>query len=570
MRDLRQLQDEYDKKTRDAAEKRAKEQVEVEKRIADLKAGLLADETERRIQQLMAAAEKEKATAKGTAEQVAEQRKLIEAKLAVDVAEVRRAAAQKAGLAELEVEKMTSELIKNQFDRKNAEIDIAAKEAKLKLLATDKDYAVKSALIDKKALADHKANDQERVDYHQQVLDKIAAMEEETAQLTRAQKLKGEGVTKKDRKEAAAQELAEKMGKLNKEEQAEQESLARQLEDGLISTEEFEQAQSELFANSRAKRKDLNDQFADDEKNRWKSDFAEQMGYMSEKIQFAADLFKDFSDIQLKKEEVDKKKRLASLEAEYKAGKISKEGYEAAKSEIEANYDAKTRQIKKEAAEKEKVANIAKAVIQTAVNVVEAFPNPFQIAAAAALGAFQIGKIVATPIPEFEKGGFFGRAARSVKQYATGGRINPKAGVADVGQRHSGGGIKMVDGATGQHLGEWERGEAYMILSRDTYANNKHLVDELIDTSLHRGGAPVRQREGYYEDGGVYGSAPATSSTTAAGNGGQELVQAVNRVENAIKALPAWVRIHWDQDDTAAVEQLLQERAVDRAAGQVR
>jgi hypothetical protein len=50
----------------------------------------------------------------------------------------------------------------------------------------------------------------------------------------------------------------------------------------------------------------------------------------------------------------------------------------------------------------------------------------------------------------------------------------------------------MVDGATGEHLGEWERGEPYMILSRDTYANNKHLVDELIDTSLYRGraGAP--------------------------------------------------------------------------------
>lgn len=44
------------------------------------------------------------------------------------------------------------------------------------------------------------------------------------------------------------------------------------------------------------------------------------------------------------------------------------------------------------------------------------------------------------------------------KQYATDGRINAKAGVADVGQRHSNGSIRMVDGATGEHLGEWERG----------------------------------------------------------------------------------------------------------------
>jgi hypothetical protein len=566
LRDLRQLQDEYDKNE----EKRAKERADVEKHIADLRAAQIPDETTRKIAQLTAAAEREKAVVKGTAEQINEQRLLLDKKLAADILEVRREATLKAGLAELEVEKMNSVLIKNQFDRKNAEIDIAAKEAKLKLLATDKDYAVKSGLIDSKALADHKANEDERVDYHQQVMDKIADMEEETAQLTRVQKLRGEDVTKQDRKDAAAQELAEKVGAVNKKEQAEQEGLVRQFENGLITAEEFEQAQSELFANSRAKRKELNDQFAEDEKSRWKSDFAEQMGYMNEKIQFASDLLKDFSDIELKKEEVNKKKRLASLEAEYKAGRISKEGYEAAKSEIETNYDAKTRQIKKEAAEKEKVAKIAQAVITTAVNVVEAFPNPALMAAAGVLGALQVGKIVATPIPEFEKGGFFGRAARSVKQYATGGRINAKAGVADVGQRHSGGGIRMVDGATGQHLGEWERGEAYMILSRDTYANNKHLVDELIDTSLHRGGAAVRPREGYYEDGGTFGGSPAPSSTTAAGNGGQELVQAVNRVENAIKALPAWVRIHWDQEDDAMIEQRLGDRADDRAAGEVR
>jgi hypothetical protein len=567
---IRKLDEDYQKKQLAEAEKHAKEQVEVEKRIADLKAGLLTDETEKRIQQLTAAAEKEQATAKGTAEQVAQQRQLIEQKLAADVLEVRRAATVKAGLAELEIEKMNSELIKNQFDRKNAEIDIAAREAKLKLLATDKDYAVKSGLIDSKALADHKANEDERVVYHQQVMDKIADMEEETNQLNRARKLRGEGVTKQDRKDAAAQELAEKMGRLNKEEQAEQDSLAKLLEDKLITTEEFEQAQSALFANSRAKRKELNDQFADDEKNRWKSDFAEQMGYMNEKIQFASDLLKDFSDIELKKEEANKKKRLASLEAEYKAGRISKEGYEAAKSEIETNYDAKTRQIKKEAAEKEKVAKIAQAVITTAVNVVEAFPNPALMAAAGVLGALQVGKIVATPIPEFEKGGFFGRAARSVKQYATGGRINPTAGVADVGQRHSGGGIRMVDGATGQHLGEWERGEAYMILSRDTYANNKHLVDELIDTSLHRGGAPVRPREGYYEDGGTFGGSPAAPSTTSARADGQELVQLLRETRDAIRALPSRQYIGWDQDDTAEIEQRLNERIEDRTAGQVR
>lgn len=97
-----------------------------------------------------------------------------------------------------------------------------------------------------------------------------------------------------------------------------------------------------------------------------------------------------------------------------------------------------------------------------------------------------------------------------------GGRINPTAGVAGVGQCHSGG-ICMVDGATGQHLGEWKKGEAYMILSRDTYADNKHLVDELLDTSLYQCGAPVHLESGYYEDGSIFGSSSSAPAATGTG-----------------------------------------------------
>lgn len=163
-------------------------------------------------------------------------------------------------------------------------------------------------------------------------------------------------------------------------------------------------------------------------------------------------------------------------------------------------------------------------------------------------------------------------AWRGVKEYARGGRINANAGVADMGQRHSGGGIRMVDGATGEHLGEWERGEAYMILSRDTYANNKHLVDELIDTSLYRGGAPVRRQPGYFEDGGTFATAGNKAIGAVAGGASQELVQAVERVEDAVRALPSRIRavIDWSQDDTANVEDALSERAVDRVQGEVR
>ncbi len=127
----------------------------------------------------------------------------------------------------------------------------------------------------------------------------------------------------------------------------------------------------------------------------------------------------------------------------------------------------------------------------------------------------------------------------------------------------------MVDGATGEHLGEWEKGEAYMILSRDTYANNKHLVDELIDTSLYRGGAPVRPKPGYFADGGVGGTG-AVPSVAGASASGQELIRAVERVEDAVRALPSRQYIGWDQTDTAAIELELNYRAQDREHAAIR
>jgi len=340
-------------------------------------------------------------------------------------------------------------------------------------------------------------------------------------------------------------------------------------------------------------KEDLENEYAGRTRERDKATIAFTLEQTSAAIQMVAAFEKIGTDKQLAKIDKDKAARLAKLEAEYKAGTVSKETYEAQKASIEQNYDEQTRQIKKRAAQKEKELNVAQAIIQTALSVVKASPNVPLMIAAGLTGAASIAKIIATPIPEFEDGGVFGaskpkpglakrvgRAAseawRGVKEYATGGRINARAGVADVGQRHSGGGIRMVDGATGEHLGEWERGEAYMILSRDTYANNKHLVDELIDTSLFRGGAPVRPRPGYFEDGGVVGGKVPASTGTAASSQ-DYLVQAVNRVEaavqearDAVQALPSRQYIAWEMDDTAQLEQRLDERVDDRNRGAIR
>jgi len=571
LRDLHQLDEEWAKKQKDAAEKRAKEQADVEKKIADLRAAQIPDETERKIAQLNAAAEREKAVAKGTAAQIDEQRKLIEQDRVAQELRLRQEGAQKAGLAELDVQKLYNALIVDEFDRKDGEIIIAHQEALLKLDKTDANYNEKVLLLDNAKTDALIANDGRRVAKHQEVVDALAAIDRNEA-LEAAQRSKAQG----DLFDTKRDEAAKKARDLQKE--ALQAQYDADMANANLTADQKRIKKAEFDAAMRKIDVEYLDWSKMTEEQRRDFAFAITQTY----VQDIADLFKISSDKELAKLEKDKTKRLAALDAEYKAGKISKEAYEAQKSDIEANYNEKTRVVKKEAAEKEKQANIAQSIIAGVLAVIKA-GGPFTPTGAltAIAAGLATAKIIATPIPEFEKGGIWGRAARTVQQsvgqawrgvkhYATGGRINARAGVADVGQRHSGGGIRMVDGATGQHLGEWERGEAYMILSRDTYANNKHLVDELIDTSLHRGGASVRRQQDYYEDGGTFGSSPAASTQATAGNGGQELVQAINRVEAAIKMLPAWVRIHWDQDDTAAVEALLNERAEDRAAGQIR
>ncbi|KOY86050.1 hypothetical protein AD998_07730 [bacterium 336/3] len=75
-----------------------------------------------------------------------------------------------------------------------------------------------------------------------------------------------------------------------------------------------------------------------------------------------------------------------------------------------------------------------------------------------------------------------------------------KGAMVPQGSSHAQGGISLIDNSTGMHLGEMEGGEPIMILSKATYANNKSIVDALLDSSLHRAGAPVYKR---FAEGGI-------------------------------------------------------------------
>ena len=57
----------------------------------------------------------------------------------------------------------------------------------------------------------------------------------------------------------------------------------------------------------------------------------------------------------------------------------------------------------------------------------------------------------------------------------------------------------MIDSKTGNKVGEMEGGEPYMILSKETYKNNRELINSLLNNSLHRGGEKVEwMKPGYY------------------------------------------------------------------------
>jgi len=145
-------------------------------------------------------------------------------------------------------------------------------------------------------------------------------------------------------------------------------------------------------------------------------------------------------------------------------------------------YQRKVTQMDKELAEKEralrikqfqqqKLTSIAKAtanVAEAVTAMLKAGPIAGQILAgiAAAIGIAQIAIIAKQKPPSYGKGGFIANGAS-----------------------HAQGGIKLVDSTTGRIRGEIEGGEP--ILSRDTYRNNKPLVDALVYNSMRRGGAPL-------------------------------------------------------------------------------
>ncbi|MFK5893728.1 MAG: phage tail tape measure protein [Pseudomonadota bacterium] len=139
------------------------------------------------------------------------------------------------------------------------------------------------------------------------------------------------------------------------------------------------------------------------------------------------------------------------------------------------------------------------ALFQTAINTAAAAMSAFN----SVVGIPYVGPILA-PIAAAAAIAFGVAQMAEIKSENYGSYA--KGGIAQ-GSSHSEGGIHMIDSKTGKKVGEMEGNEPYMILSTETYKNNRELVDSLLDSSMNRGGAQVDwMQPGYFPHPDVSGT----------------------------------------------------------------
>lgn len=179
--------------------------------------------------------------------------------------------------------------------------------------------------------------------------------------------------------------------------------------------------------------------------------------------------------------------RLQALRKDLDTTKSSATEAANTKDRINKEYAAKELAIKKQAFERDKKLNIANAIIAGAMASLRAlasggFPLGLVFAAiTAGLAAVQIGMISSQQF-QGAKGGVFKNAG-----VAQGSLHGAKYGDA---------GIQLIDRVTGREVGEIEGNEPVMVLSRNTYSNNKPIIDKLLHSSLYRNGEPIMARSG--------------------------------------------------------------------------
>lgn len=196
----------------------------------------------------------------------------------------------------------------------------------------------------------------------------------------------------------------------------------------------------------------------------------------------------------------EKDTQLKSWKEKYDKGLISKEDYEEKIDDVNQQALEREHEAKVKAWKREQKMQIGMVLINAAMAALKSlammgFPlGLIGVVASAALAAVQIGIIKSQSPPSMAKGGYIRNAG--VPQ-------GPRHG-----QSYGQSGISLTNRETGEEVGEMEGDEPIMILSRNTYKNNRVMINALLDSSLHKNGAPIHAEKGsvFGGDGGDYRS----------------------------------------------------------------
>ena len=277
---------------------------------------------------------------------------------------------------------------------------------------------------------------------------------------------------------------------------AKREEITHQMEWEIAQVGISEEKKYEIQAEYAAKLRELN-----------KQNTVEMVNNIGSKLNAVVDLSSSFSRIltnvenaQLNREKENNKKSLNAYKKQLDQKLISEDQYSALVTAANERMDAQEREIKRKQFQREKAINLSKAIINTALGVARAFADyafPYSLIPAAAVGVAGGLEIAAI--------------ASEQPTFATGGIVK--------GASHAEGGISLVDGKSGRKVGEMEGGEPYMILSRETMANNGPLINDLLNASLYGGGRRVNSK--YYQPNSLNATRAFENITYA--NGGIKL-----------------------------------------------
>jgi hypothetical protein len=149
----------------------------------------------------------------------------------------------------------------------------------------------------------------------------------------------------------------------------------------------------------------------------------------------------------------ERRRELEQIDAAMKRRDLSEDQREELlerRQSIEEAHNQRIAEERQRQARAQKRWNTAQAIMNTAIAITEAMPNPFQMAFAAAMGAIQIATIRQQPVPQFATGGMIG------------------------GRRHSAGGTII----------EAEQGE--FIVNREATAQNLPLLQNINESRAPR------------------------------------------------------------------------------------